>query len=103
MKNIIIAAVVLFGTIGCSSQKTTTTNDQRQASRQGQRGERPTTEEMFSKMDANKDGKLSTSEAKGSLQKDFSKIDTDGDGFISKTELENAPKPERGQRPPRNN
>lgn len=54
----------------------------------------PSFDKLLSKMDANEDGKLETSEVKGPLKQDFSKIDTDGDGFISKYELENAPKPQ---------
>lgn len=53
-------------------------------------------------MDANNDGKLSKNEVQGPIQRDFSKIDSNGDGFISRTELENAPKPKRGQHPPKN-
>ncbi|WP_299385475.1 YHYH protein [uncultured Lacinutrix sp.] len=51
-------------------------------------GERPNTAELIKQMDANKDGKLSKTEAKGPLKQDFSKIDTNSDGFISKEELE---------------
>ena len=62
------------------------------------------TTELMSKMDANKDGKLSKEEVKGPLSNDFDKIDTDGDGYLSLEELNSAPKPERGgnrQGPPR--
>ena len=100
MKNIGIAFIVMFLAIGCSSQKTNT-NAERQAPRQGERTGPPSTEEIF-EMDANNDGKLSKSEVKGPLQRDFSRIDSNSDGFITMTELENAPKPQRGQRPPRN-
>jgi len=62
------------------------------------RGERPTTDQVFEQMDANKDGKLSESEVKGPLKKGFSTIDSNSDGFITKEELENAPKPERKER-----
>ncbi|GAA3650546.1 EF-hand domain-containing protein [Flavivirga jejuensis] len=61
---------------------------------------RPSIEELFTKMDANEDGKLSEKEIKGPLKKDFAKIDTDEDGFITKEELEKAPKP-KGKRPER--
>lgn len=93
---------VLLLLVSCNSKKaaTTTTNNEKKAPREGQRGERPSTAEIF-KMDTNGDGKLSKSEVKGPLERDFAKIDSNGDGFISKTELENAPKPEHGQRPPR--
>ena len=62
------------------------------------------TTELMTKMDANKDGKLSKDEVKGPLSNDFDKIDTNEDGYISLEELNNAPKPERGgnrQGPPR--
>ncbi len=64
-------------------------------------GQPPSIDEMF-KMDINTDGLLAKTEVKGRLLRDFDIIDTDRDGFISRKELENAPKPERGQRPPRN-
>ncbi|MBP1841613.1 CREC-EF hand family protein [Formosa algae] len=60
----------------------------------------PTFDTLLSEMDTNKDGKLAENELKGPIAESFSEIDTDGDGFVSKTELENAPKPEGGQRPP---
>jgi Ca2+-binding EF-hand superfamily protein len=55
----------------------------------------PGIDEIFSQMDADKDGKLSKEEVKGPLQNDFSKIDTNSDGFITKEELAKAPKPNR--------
>lgn len=67
-----------------------------------QKGKRPSLNEIF-KMDSNEDGKLAKSEVKGQLLKDFAKIDTDKDGFLSRNEVENAPKPQRRQRPSRNN
>jgi hypothetical protein len=56
---------------------------------------RPTIEQLFKEMDANKDNKLSKKEIKGPLKKDFDKIDLNKDGFITKEELKKAPKPER--------
>jgi Ca2+-binding EF-hand superfamily protein len=58
-------------------------------------GKRPTIEQLFKEMDANKDNKLSKKEIKGPLQKDFDKIDLNKDGFITKEELKKAPRPER--------
>lgn len=61
-------------------------------------GKKMTTTELMEKMDANKDGKLSEIEVKGTLKENFTKIDTDKDGFLSIKELEKAPKPEgRGE------
>lgn len=54
----------------------------------------PSTDEIFEKMDANKDGKLAADEIEGPLKEKFAMIDVDADGFITKEEMENAPKPE---------
>lgn len=59
----------------------------------------PSVAELFKMMDANEDNLLSKEEIKGPLKNDFDKVDTNEDGFISREELENAPKPERRQRP----
>jgi Ca2+-binding EF-hand superfamily protein len=56
-------------------------------------GQFPSVDELFSKMDTNKDGKLSKVEIKGPLKNDFEKVDTNKDGFITKEELTKAPKP----------
>jgi Ca2+-binding EF-hand superfamily protein len=62
----------------------------------GQEGrKRPTIEELFKQMDANKDNKLSKEEIKGPLKEDFTKIDLNKDGFLTKEELKKAPRPER--------
>jgi len=45
---------------------------------------------LLAKMDTNKDGKLSLSEATGPLKDDFSTIDTNKDGFLTKEEYNNA-------------
>lgn len=63
--------------------------------------QRPTVSDLLKEMDDNNDGKLSKSEVRGPLEKDFSKIDKNEDGFITQEELEQAPKPERGDRGPR--
>ena len=62
----------------------------------------PRSIDQIFEMDTNKDGLLAPSEARGRLAENFESIDTDGDGFISRTELENAPRPQRGQRGRRN-
>lgn len=61
-----------------------------------QRGskERPSPEELFTKMDTDNDGFIGEAEAKGPLQKNFTTIDANGDGYLSMEELENAPKPQ---------
>jgi Ca2+-binding EF-hand superfamily protein len=87
VRKIISGAFVMMIAIiisSCSSSKKTADN-----------GNMRSTDEIFSQMDANKDGKLSKEEVKGPLQNDFSKIDTNSDGFITKEELAKAPKPNR--------
>ena len=93
--------LIVFLVMGCNTQKTTNNTEQRSPGQRERTG-RPSVEEIFS-MDANQDGKLAKSELEGPLLRDFSQIDSDGDGFITRTELENAPQPQRGQRPPKNN
>jgi hypothetical protein len=56
-------------------------------------GGRPQFSELLSKMDTNKDGKLSASEVQGLLKNNFSKIDTNKDGFITEAEFKNSPPP----------
>lgn len=51
----------------------------------------PSFDALLAKMDTNKDGKLSLSEAQGPLKDDFSYIDTNKDGFLTKEEFSNAP------------
>ena len=68
----------------------------------GEQKEPPTFEKLLEKMDANEDGKLSKLEVKGPLKEQFDKMDTNKDSYISKEEFENAPKPERKNRPSRN-
>lgn len=101
MKNSVMAFTIMLVILGCSSQQPTANKDNRMSNREDRR-QPPSIDEIF-KMDTNKDGKLSKSELKGPLLNDFSRVDSNNDGFISRTELENAPQPQRGERPPRNN
>lgn len=108
-KIILFSAVIALGFVQCTSTETASSsreqepnqNSQREQGERPQQGERPNVDELFTKMDVNKDGKLSADEVQGPLKDDFSKIDTDGDGFLSKEEVEAAPKPSRGERPQR--
>lgn len=98
-----VALIIVLGTLALTSCKPASevnnnTNDRQQKGREGGR-ERLTVSQVFSKMDVNKDELLSKSEVKGPLANNFSQIDANNDGYISKEELENAPKPERRQRP----
>ncbi len=97
---LMMTLLILLLATACNTQKDTTTTAQRPSTQQA-RGERPSIDEIFA-MDANQDGKLDKSEIKGPLLRDFDRVDSDSDGFITRTELENAPRPPRGQGP-RNN
>lgn len=103
--NVLFVLLIVGSIVACKSQKETIDGQQteqtQQAERRGSRQGPPSMEKVF-QMDSNNDGKLSKTEVKGRLQKDFDKIDTDKDGFITKEEFEKAPKPSKGQRPPRN-
>jgi hypothetical protein len=59
-------------------------------------GYRPSPEELMSRMDANRDAKLSKSKVRGPLQSNFDQFDLNGDGFISLSELKSA-KPPQGR------
>jgi hypothetical protein len=59
----------------------------------GRGGGQPEFSTLLGKMDANKDAKISASEAKGPLKDRFSQIDTDKDGFISEDEFKKSPPP----------
>lgn len=100
---IILGLLITVSTtiISCKSASETSSEKRYGERSGGERsgGERKSIAALFSEMDVNKDNKLSKDEVKGPLAKDFSKIDVNNDGFISKTELENAPKPERRERP----
>ena len=49
--------------------------------------EHPSSKEMLTKMDTNKDGKISKVEAKGHLGENFDSMDSNKDGFLTETEL----------------
>lgn len=63
-----------------------------------ERGGRPTTAQLFERMDVNSDGKISKVEAKGPLASMFSQVDTNSDGVIVESELKHMPRPNRIQR-----
>jgi len=100
MKNVfckLSVVVVFIMSISCQSQVQQVGEDgnntaDHQERKNDQR--RPNAEQTMEMMDADKDGKLASTEVKGPLQRDFSKIDTDGDGFLTTEELNNAPKRE---------
>lgn len=97
VKNLISGAAIasfIFTTAACSSSQQTANTPNRPS---GQRGQAPSTEQIMKDLDANNDGKISKSEAKGPLANDFSKVDANKDGYISKDELDKAPKPNGGR------
>ena len=49
-------------------------------------------QEVFNRLDTNKDGKISREEARGLIKENFNKIDTNKDGYIEFNELLNAAK-----------
>jgi hypothetical protein len=61
----------------------------------GQRRQPPAFTDVLAKLDADKDGKISKTEAQGPLKNHFSRIDTDGDGFITAEEFKKIPPPPR--------
>jgi len=69
-----------------------------QSENRDERKRPPKFEELIKKMDADKDGKISKTEAKGPLKKAFGKIDGNEDGFITEEEFNKAPKPKRGRK-----
>ena len=111
-QNFLKVALFSIFLLGISCKTTSDTNNEnrpermerregqgeRPQNRDGQRGERPSASKLIAEMDVNSDGKLSKSEVKGPLLNDFSKVDVNQDGFITLEELQNAPKPEGGQR-----
>lgn len=91
-KGVALMAFAFFGTQAIAQEENREKEDHKP----------PTYAQLLKKMDANNDGKLAKSEAKGHLTKHFDKVDANKDGFISKTEFKNAPRPKRdGQKPPR--
>lgn len=65
---------------------------------QEERRSRPTTAQLFKRMDVNLDGKISKAEAKGRLASMFSQVDSNNDGFLVQSELKHMPRPDRTQR-----
>jgi Ca2+-binding EF-hand superfamily protein len=57
--------------------------------REGKRDPAKMAERIMSRLDANKDGRLSRDEAKSGprMEKIFDRVDADRDGFVSKAEL----------------
>lgn len=91
-RSITIGALFLMATvtfIGCS-KKTSATQDSKTETPPPAPNNDAAFNALLVKMDTNKDGKLSLSEATGPLKDDFSSIDTNQDGFLTKEEYSNA-------------
>jgi Ca2+-binding EF-hand superfamily protein len=86
-KSIVFGAIAILIALGGAVNGQTPQNKEKKGP--------PSFQELLSKMDTDKDGKLSKKEIKGPLKKNFSKVDADKDGFITKAEFEKAPKPKR--------
>lgn len=112
-KFLFLAILTIAGLSSCKSSKTVTDNTSnttqsdavenrtQQRPGGGERGQRGGRDrgEMFTRMDVNKDGKLTKDELRGPMVDRFEVIDTNKDGSISLEELKAAPRPQRGQRP----
>lgn len=95
MKNISLLILTIIFLISCKS-------NQEKNEQQEPNGQRPSSTQLMSEMDSDKDGKLSQSEAKGPLANDFKNIDANDDGYLTIEEL-NAKEKNQGNRPPQNN
>ena len=101
--SIVLAILVLSAcsqkstTAATTAQGSSTQAQQRSGERKGKR-ERPKFDDLLSKMDVNKDGKLALTEVDDRLKERFPQIDTNQDGFLTEEEFKNAPKPQRGKR-----
>lgn len=93
------AITVVCIMLSCASQKNQNATDRRS---EGRSAGPPTYSQLLEEMDTNKDGLLATAEVRGPIAREISKIDSNGDGYITRAEFENAPRPQRGQGPPRN-
>lgn len=91
--SILAVVVVLFLTQGIFAQEQTPNQPPTRA------GGRMDPAQMFDRMDANKDGKISKDEFRGPADQ-FTGADTNKDGFLSKDEFEKMPRPQRPDNQP---
>ena len=84
----IMTLVIAF--TSCGSSKETTKNKtgrQKTEHREQGNGQRPDASQIIARMDVNKDGRISRSEAKGKLKENFDRRDKNNDGYITEDEL----------------
>ncbi|MFK8101109.1 MAG: EF-hand domain-containing protein [Saprospiraceae bacterium] len=101
VKMILVGMVVVL-LAACSKKTAPVTNTDGTATTEQKRNRterkgKPQFSELLTKMDANRDGKLSKAEVQGPLKNDFAKVDTNSDGFITEAEFKQMPtrKPRR--------
>jgi len=97
---LIISVCLTIFLLACNNTKDASQSKENRTTNNRKSQKQPSVDEIF-KMDQDGDNRLSKTEVKGRLLKSFSKVDTNNDGFLSREEVKNAPKPSRGQRPPR--
>lgn len=103
---LLFVAVIGLLLPACSKKTSTPSPENREQQRpkrdgsqqKGQRGQKPQFTDLLTRMDANKDGKLSKTEITGRLKENFSRVDGNGDGFITAEEFKTAGPPPRGGR-----
>jgi len=92
-------------TVGISALLVTSVSAEREGKERGERGERPSLDEVFTKLDANEDGFLSYDEFQLPPKKEASeeqkqarldKIDADADGQLSQEEFTSQKRSKRG-------
>lgn len=102
MSNVKLRLLILIVTIFSSCNLDVKSTSNNRSLNEGQlvqrnRKDRPSTDEIFEMMDADKNGLLAKLELRGPIREAFSVIDIDKDGFLSKEELELIPKGRKGR------
>lgn len=86
----ITGLVVAFTSCNSSKETTNTNVSIDKKALRGQSNEKhPDASQMLVRMDANKDGKISKTEARGKLKENFNLRDVNEDGYITDNEMRN--------------
>jgi len=96
MKKTLSIILTLIILISCKS-------NQEKKGQQESNGQRPSSAELISELDGNKDGKLSEDEVNGPIANDFKNIDSNNDGFLSLEELNKAERNQDNKPPQQTN